>query len=225
MRKLMLAGAAALAFQAAPAVAGSFTVTGVSVQGDNVTVSLPAANGNPAINEGVTAGPLTLTTSIGQFYAWCVDVYHAIQTGTGQSLSYQTGTVTTNNAPVPATLTSAQVTGIARLASYGGSLIGTSGGTPDTLTAVQLAIWEVEYPSFTYSGGPSQASVDAVKASASNLQPGDSGLIALSGTQTFVVGQDAIVSAGPGPSPVPEPAGAAVMAVGLLALAGMRRRA
>lgn len=198
---------------AAPAMAGpTITVTDVSVQGDAVTIT------GPISPDATIAGPITLTTTtMGQIIAWCVDIYHSVFTGGGQSLSYQLGAVTTNSAPSPTALSSSQLHQIAQLAQYGQSLIGTASATDDNLAAVQLAIWSVEYPTFTYTGA-SGASIATAELNAASLAGIDAGLIALGGTQTFVTASPSAVAA------VPEPAALAMLLSGLVAVGVVVRR-
>jgi hypothetical protein len=214
MRKLLLSTTLAVAAFAGPALASPvLTVTGVSVQGDIVTVA------GPTSPETVYAGPLTLTTSMGSIVAWCVDLFHLVQTGGGQNLHYALGAFTTDNAPAPTALSAAQQAGIANLASYGQSLIGTAQGTTDNLAAVQLAIWSVEYPTFTYTGAPN-APVAVTLLQASSGTGRATGLLALDGTQTFVTADRGVNDA----ASVPEPATLALLSSGLALLGVTARR-
>ncbi len=79
---------------------------------------------------------------------WCLDIYTYLL----GSDTYQVGSLTTAGAggsPSNPTLTTTQIGEIGALIVNGNLLIGTS---PDVSAATQLAIWEVEYPNFTYSG-------------------------------------------------------------------------
>lgn len=214
MRKLLLSTTLVIAALAGPALASPvLTVTGVSIQGDIVTIA------GSTSSEAVYAGPLTLTSSLGNIVAWCVDLFHLVQTGSGQDLHYALGTVTTDNAPASTVLSATQQTEIANLASYGQSLIGTDQGTTDNLTAVQLAIWSVEYPTFTYTGA-SNAPVAATLLQASSGTGHATGLLALDGTQTFVTADQGISEA----AAVPEPATLALLSGGLALLGITARR-
>ena len=215
MRKLLLSTVITTVASAAPALANPvITVTDVSVQGDIVTIA------GPISPISVYAGPLTLTTSMGSLVAWCVDLFHEVQTGGGQNLQYELGTVTTDNASSPTALSATQQTRIANLAAYGQSLIGTAQGTTDNLTAVQLAIWSVEYPTFSYTGA-SGAPVAATLQQDLSGPDYDTGLLALNGTQTFVTASAGI---GDATAPVPEPATLALLTGGLALLGVTARR-
>jgi len=216
MRKLLLSTTLAVAAFAGPTLASPvLTVTGVSVQGDIVTIA------GPTSPETVRAGPLTLTTGMGSIVAWCVDLFHLVRTGGGQNLHYALGTVATDSAPAPTALSATQQAEIANLASYGQSLIGTEQGTTDNLTAVQLAIWSVEYPTFTYTGAPN-APVAATLLQASSGTGRVTGLLALDGTQTFVTADQGVNDAAA--AAVPEPATLALLSSGLALLGVTARR-
>ena len=215
MRKLLLSTVFTIVACAAPALANPvITVTDVSVQGDIVTIA------GPISPLSVYAGPITLTSSAGSIVAWCVDLFHEIQTGSGQNLQYELGTVTTDNASSPTALTAAQQTEIANLAAYGQSLVGTAQGSTDNLTAVQLAIWSVEYPNFSYTGASGAPVAAALQQDLSG--PGyDPGLLALSGMQTFITVSGGVSTLA---ATVPEPATLALLSGGLALLGVTTRR-
>jgi hypothetical protein len=84
---------------------------------------------------------------------WCLDIYTYLL----GSDTYQLGLLTTAGAggsSLNTTLTLQQIGEIGALIVHGNSLINTS---PDVSAAVQLAIWQVEYADFTYSGFDSGA--------------------------------------------------------------------
>lgn len=210
--RIALLCAAATLLSVGPSRAGpTLTVTGVSVVGDAVTVTAPIG---PA---QTIAGPITLESTFGRLVAWCVDLYHDVYTGAGQSLHYRIGTVTTDGAPSAQTLSAAQTRTIGQLAEYGQSLIGTSQGTNDALAAVQLAIWRTEYAGFAYTGAEG-ASIAQALAMAATFPATDAGLIALDGTQTFVTADPRAIAA------LPEPAAWALLGLAGTALLLARRR-
>ena len=215
MRKLLLSTILTTVASAAPALANPVvTVTDVSVQGDTVTIA------GPISPISVYAGPITLTSSAGSIVVWCVDLFHEIQTGSGQDLQYELGTVNTDNASNPTALSATQQAEIANLAAYGQSLIGTAQGTTDNLTAVQLAIWSVEYPTFSYTGASGAPVTATLQQDLSG--PGyDTGLLALSGTQTFVTATGGVSTVA---ATVPKPATLALLSGGLALLGVTARR-
>jgi hypothetical protein len=81
------------------------------------------------------------------------------------------GSLTNDSAPVsaggPNPLSNAQIGQIGALVENGDTLVGAppSGYTAnDVGAAIQLAIWQVEYPTFSYSWAPAEANADALAA-------------------------------------------------------------
>jgi hypothetical protein len=137
--------------------ATTYTIDSVSVYDWN-TVSLSGTGYNGVTYSGTeysTAIGLHVASTPASQYLWvfCVDLFHTINVG-GQSpnLTYTTQTLTTDNNPAgpnPPTHTgymlpanvSAQIQYLAHL---GVGLAGTTGHANE-VTAIQAAIWEIEY--------------------------------------------------------------------------------
>ncbi len=206
-----LAAGLGLAAMSAPAWADqTFTVTGVSLEANADTVQL-----DTPVSASTWAGPILLSTSIGDMVAWCIDIYADINLGTGQSLTYQTNSVTTSSEDGDGNaLTATQVQEIQGLASYGASLYAADPSDADDLAAVQLAIWSVEYPTFSYSGTSANvvSLTDADIADAANLTGSAAEIDSQSGTQNFVTAS------------IPEPISAALLGSGMAALGLVLRR-
>src|SRR5271165_4133123 len=128
----------------------SYTVT--SVTGVSITISDPSAS------QGL-AGQLHLSTTVGNFDAWCVDAYdYLANNGTVFTTPFAAGLE-----GVPAPLTHIQLGEIGALAAGGNALIAAA---PDLTTgsiegaAIQIAIWTVEYgQNFRYT--PIGAPIDS----------------------------------------------------------------
>lgn len=205
MKKLLLM-TVAIGLLAAPAMA--FTVTDVEMP-YNDTLDLTAP-----VSVEAYVGQDVLTTSIGTIDAWCIDMYHDINLGGGQSLPYSIGTITDNGAGLP--LSNLQILEISGLMTYGDAQMVTAPSN-DVSAAIQLAIWTVEYPTFAYTGGDPDLS--ALLANDLSLAPG-----LASGSTGFALiplnGQQGLAMA----DPVPEPISIAVFGSALLGLGVARRR-
>jgi hypothetical protein len=132
-------GAATLAPAAS---AGTISYTGFVVTGDSITINTPHST------SGV-AGEIHLITTSGSVDAWCIDVYDVLQ-GAGV---YNIG---------PSSSAAGSLGEIGALAEHGDFLAANPGSysADDVATAIQVAIWTVEYgPSFGYN--PLGSPVDA----------------------------------------------------------------
>jgi hypothetical protein len=105
---------------------------------------------------GQLSGPILLTTASGSFWVFCVDIYHDITVNIGSQhtfstpLQYITGQVTNNSLLGSGTGTAISTTQsgqIQYLANLGFALTTTTPSTTvqNQLTAIQGAIWNIEY--------------------------------------------------------------------------------
>jgi hypothetical protein len=149
LNKAQIAGVA-MSFGAAllgttcPAPAGTLTYNWVGTVTDQIALDTP-------VSITANVGMFELHTPGGQVVdAWCVDLFHDLQ-GSGV---YTVGRLT-NDSYVPAppnTLTPTQIGEIGALVGRGPGLVAAAGASgSDAAAGVQLAIWAIEYPSFTYS--------------------------------------------------------------------------
>jgi PEP-CTERM motif len=138
-------GAVLLAMGAASgASASTLDITSAGMYSNN-TLTLNGSTGQ-------LAGPILLTTSSSSFWVYCVDIYHDITVAIGgqhtfvPALSYQTDVV--NNTGTGTTpITQALSSEIQYLANLGLGMASTSMSTTvqNQVTAIQAAIWNIEY--------------------------------------------------------------------------------
>jgi hypothetical protein len=227
VRHLILAAATALGLTPiAPALALDINVDNVQLPYYE-TVNLNGFIDGSSYNaDDQLAGQIALTVNnVGsatqyQLPVWCVDIFHDIYLGSS-GFQFSVGVLSTDNsagtANAPAPLTTAQITEIVDLASYGNALM-QSNPTNHTSALVQAAVWTAEYNNnsgntLTVSGGDITAPeiadmiADAVSYGGSGGQ-----LISLNGVQQQVFD-----------APVPEPATLGLMAVSLLGIGVVRR--
>jgi hypothetical protein len=201
----MLAFAGTFSVAAALAGAASATtliVTDVAI--DSGTTLFVPGHGNE------------ITTAIilnGNLIVFCDDLEHNVNVGGGQNLSYHTGLVMFDGAGNP--ISKSLSNRLGQLADLGVALAGS--GDPDVhddLTAVQAAIWALEYGvTITSPDAETNSEITSFMAIADNGAGWASGLISDDGHQSFLLGG------------VPEPATWMLMIGGFgLAGATLRRR-
>ena len=123
------------------ASAGTVDYSSYSFYGSGITITAPNE-----ISGG--AGQIQLYTPSGAVIdAWCVDIFTYLL-GSG---AFQSGPLTNDSSPGPIALTSTQIGEIGALVENGDSLLLGPGASADVSAAIQIAIWSVEYPGFTYS--------------------------------------------------------------------------
>ncbi len=201
----MLAFAGTVSIAAALAGAASATTLIVTdVEIDSGTTLFVPGHGNE------------ITTAIilnGNLIVFCDDLEHNVNVGGGQNLSYHTGLVMFDGAGNP--ISESLSNRLGQLADIGVALAGS--GDPDVhddLTAVQAAIWSLEYgATITSPDAETNSEITSLVAIADNGAGWATGLISDDGHQSFVLGG------------VPEPATWALMIGGFgLAGAALRRR-
>ncbi len=133
------------------ASAETLDYSGYTVTGNSVTVDTPVAG------TGV-AGLIRLITTSGTYNAWCIDLYNSL---------LGSGTYNTTNIASVTSLNNSQIGQIGALMVHGDQLVGAAGPgqtADDIATAIQVAIWTVEY-------GTSGFTYDAVNPTVSALAP------------------------------------------------------
>ena len=135
-----------------PAAAATLTYNDATLGYGYFTINISS----PTAISGA-AGMIDLWTADGYVETWCVDVYDYLQT----SGTFDIGTLTDDSAPIsaggPNPLSDAQIGQIGALVLNGDALVNAppSGYTAnDVAAAIQVAIWQVEYPTFSYSWTP-----------------------------------------------------------------------
>jgi hypothetical protein len=173
---------------ASGASAGILDITSAGIYSNNTLYEVGGKNG-----EGL-AGPILVTTSSSSFWVFCVDVYHNITVVIGSqynfspALHYTTGQIQTDSSTgsgTGTTLVSPVPQEIQYLANKYLSLATTTmNNTPQNLalqnelTAVQGAIWNIEYgdgtakadSSSTIAGGTTAASILAMNNAISDYE-------------------------------------------------------
>lgn len=227
-----LLGACGVLASGSVANATTYTIDSVSVYDWNqVTLSGTGYNG-VKYNETEFSTPIGLhvaSTPANQYlWVFCVDLFHTINVG-GQSpsLTYASQTLTTDNNPAGPNLPThtgftlpANVSAeIQYLAHIGVGEAGTSGHADD-VTAIQAAIWEVEYGLTAHSGNSTINGListfydDAVHSG--NTSPAEE--LYNSVHQSFVDGNPSLTTG------VPEPSTWAMMILGFCGVGFMAYR-
>ena len=153
----MSCGIAATALVVASGVAAaatSLTYSGYSVMGDQtLNVLFPST-------ESGQAGEFQLVTGSGVIDAWCIDLFNYLSS----SGTYDVASFSGSLPGVPA-LTTRQIGEIGALVRNGDSLVAsppTGYSANDVGAAIQIAIWSLEYPGFSYTWSPAHPIADAL---------------------------------------------------------------
>jgi hypothetical protein len=229
---LLSATATAMLVGATAASAGTITIKDVEVDPNapynlvNITGDVPGQGS--FTKDGQISGLILLTTSTGQTLpVFCVDLFHDVGIGGGQSLIYQADPVTTDSTGADSgtgnTLTSPPVPGeIQTLVNIGYSGYVHNNLDGDHLTALQDAIWDIEYNdtgTLSVDGGTAINTLASEYITYAEDHPADysEGLYG-SISQGFGTSQGFVVGA-------PEPSTYAMMVLGFagLGFAGLRK--
>ncbi|HEX3348559.1 MAG TPA: PEP-CTERM sorting domain-containing protein [Acetobacteraceae bacterium] len=209
MRRPLAASVLAAVFlalaSAGPSIAAPITVTDVEVPlNEVITLETP-------VSGAAYVGQIVLTTSAGVIDAWCIDLSHDVYVG-ANDLAYHIAPIATDfNGTI---LTSTQIQEIGGLVNYGNELIASGSATAADSAGVQLAIWSIEEPSFTYSGASAAAQAEAnmLIAEAPHFGGNAVAFASLVGTQSLAI------------AAVPEPATLGLLGGGLVMLGIARWR-
>lgn len=208
-------------FAADPGHAATYYITNVSLD-NGFDISI---NGSSPQLAGAIG--LTLQGNPNTVWVWCVDIYHEIVLGSylANPLPYVTNPVTTDSSGAQSgtgnTLASPIPGEIATLAGIGTG-IANANGDPNALSAIQGAIWQIEYgvPVTSGNAGDDALIANYVSLAQANpkaggdpngLYPVGPGGVGFGTTQGFSLG-------------VPEPATWATMLIGLGMIGAVARR-
>ena len=221
---------------AAPAGATSIFVSNTAFPYNENSITLTGWDpANPSGSVGTLAGQFVLTANYGSslgspkftLYGWCVDIPNHIGIG-GVAVPYMTGPLT--GAPVDSTvaddlpLSGAQVAKIASLATYGDAQLANPSTASNLISgAVQIAIWQEEYPTLVVTGGGSPDSLATILNEVNfllttNLGPGSgTELTDLTSDGSTYIEQSLFAK-------IPEPSTIALLGLGMFGLGFVRRR-
>ena len=223
-----------LLFATALAVALATPAAAVQIDVSNVAVPLWVSGVDISYGShsytGVIAGQIVLHAAYAgaiaspafDVYAWCVDLFHDVYLG-ANTYHYILGGAVTNDGN-GATLSSLTGNQLMTLAAYGNArLAGADAGNADVSTAIQLAIWQTEYPGFTFSANAAITShVAEFEAYAASHVSTNTSLTSLEGAQALVT--DTIRLPPGDEQEVPEPFSGALLLTGLVGLGVTRRK-
>lgn len=148
--RFLAAATFAAAMLAAPAAAGTITITSAGLY-DYATIK---STGVPVINNPGGVFRLTGTGPTGSvdFDAFCVDLAHTISSGLGHqsavNLEYEFAEFTADG--FGNALSTSQIQQMKGLASLGFSFVGDASKSAD-IAAIQAAIWQIESPGAVFS--------------------------------------------------------------------------